>query len=240
MFMGKERVIAIIPARSGSKGLKDKNIRDLCGKPLLAYSVERAIQSHIFDTVHVSTDSKEYADIAESYGAEEPFLRKTENAGDFSSSWDVVREVLNSYKKIGREYDICVLLQPTSPLRTTEDILTAYRLFLNNDIKSLTSVTETDHPVQWCFGLDETCLMKEYAASPYKNCRRQELKKYYRENGAIYIVRTSDIVDPEFDFYTESCLAYIMDKDRSIDIDTLQDFMIAKALMGIQIENEKK
>lgn len=231
-----KKLIAIIPARSGSKGLKDKNIRLLNGKPLLAYSVEAAIGAGLFDTVHVSTDSQEYADIAEAYGADVPFLRDEQNSGDASSSWDAVREVLRKYKENGKEFDVCVLLQPTSPMRSAEDIKEAYRLFEEKKAASLTSATEVDHPVQWCFTLDTTCSMKDFASSPYKDCRRQELEKHYRENGAIYIVGTKDIVHPDFDFYTEQCVAYIMERSRSIDIDTLQDFIVAETIIKLQAE----
>ena len=229
-----KRLIAIIPARSGSRGLKDKNIRPLNGKPLLAYSIEAAVQADLFDTVHVSTDSREYADIAQAYGADVPFLREKQNAGDASSSWDAVREVLSKYKAIGKTFDISVLLQPTSPLRTAEDIKNACSLFVEKGAESLTSVTEVEHPVQWCFRLDRSFTMRDFAASPYKASRRQELETYYRENGAIYVVRTADILDPAFDFYTDRCAAYVMDRDRSIDIDTLQDFILAETIMKMK------
>lgn len=234
----KKSVIAIIPARSGSKGLKDKNIKELNGKPLIGYSIEAALMSGLFDTVHVSTDSQHYADIAIAYGADEPFLRDVENAGDTSSSWDVVREVLRKYHDIGREYDICVLLQPTSPLRTTEDICEAFDVFLKTKAKSLTSVVEVEHPIQWCFTLDETMSMKYFAGSPYKECRRQELEKHYRENGAIYIVGSRDICSREFDFYTSECAVYMMEKERSIDIDTIYDFAVAEAFLKMQQEEK--
>ena len=233
-----KKLIAIIPARSGSKGLKDKNIKPLNGKPLLAYSVEAAVESGLFDTVHVSTDSKEYADIAKSYGADEPFLRDVQNSGDASSSWDAVREVLRKYREIDKEFDVSVLLQPTSPMRTSEDIKEAYKLFVEQNAISLTSVTEVDHPVQWCFRLDETRSMKDFAESPFKESRRQELEKYYRENGAIYIVGTEVIANPSFDFYTEQCVAYVMERGRSIDIDTLQDFIIAETMIKLQAEEQ--
>lgn len=233
-----KKLIAIITARSGSKGLKDKNIKQLNGKPLLAYSVEAAIKSGVFDTVHVSTDSLEYAEIARSYGADEPFLRDVQNSGDASSSWDAMREVLRKYEDLGKHFDICALLQPTSPMRSAEDIRLAYSLFEKRGARSLTSVTEVDHPVQWCFKLDNTYSMKDFASSPYKECRRQQLEKHYRENGAIYIVGTSDIMDSSFDFYTEQCVAYIMDRNRSIDIDTQQDFIVAETIMKMQAEEQ--
>lgn len=231
--------IAIIPARSGSKGLKDKNIKLLNGKPLIAYTIEAALQSGIFDIVHVSTDSEEYACIARKYGADVPFLRNADNAGDSSSSWDVVREVLTKYESIGETFDVCVLLQPTSPMRNSVDILEAYKLFNEKNAKSLSSVTEVEHPVQWCFRLNEMCSMEEFSKSPYKDSRRQELEKNYRENGAIYIVRTGDICNHEFEFYTSECFAYIMDKNRSVDIDTIQDFLIAEVLMGMEAQNNE-
>ena len=178
------KAIAIIPARSGSKGLKDKNIRDLNGKPLLAYTVEAAVSSGLFDTVHVSTDSQEYADIASFYGADEPFLRDRQNAGDASSSWDAVREVLRKYRGLHKAFETCVLLQPTSPMRNAQDITEAFRLYQQTNALSLTSVTEVDHPVQWCFRLEENHSIGEFARSPFNNSRRQELEAYYRENGA--------------------------------------------------------
>lgn len=116
------RAIAIIPARSGSKGLKDKNIKELNGKPMMAYTIEAANSCGIFDCVHVSTDSEKYANIARKYGADVPFLRGDELSGDNSSSWNFVRYVLFMYSKLGIEYDLFSLLQPTSPLRTAEDI----------------------------------------------------------------------------------------------------------------------
>lgn len=232
----KKRIIAIIPARSGSKGLADKNIRELNDKPLLSYTIEAAIKSGLFETVHVSTDSKEYAEIARRYGADEPFLRNKRNAGDESSSWEVVREVLKNYKEEGQEYDICFLLQPTSPLRSCNDIKEAYKQFLEKKAKSMTSVTEVEHPVQWCFKMNDLCSMKEFSLSPFKDSRRQDLEKYYHENGAIYIVRVKDIMDPSFDFYADQCFAYVMDRNRSIDIDTLQDFIIAETIMRIHAE----
>ncbi len=228
------RKIAIIPARSGSKGLKDKNIKLLNGKPLVAYTIEAALQSGIFDIVHVSTDSEMYARIGREHGADVPFLRDAGNSGDSSSSWDVVREVLSKYESVGETFDVCVLLQPTSPMRNSVNIQEAYKLFTEKNAKSLSSVTEVDHPVQWCFRLNESHSMEEFSKSPYKDSRRQELEKNYRENGAIYIVKTEDICNPEFEFYTPECFAYVMDRSRSIDIDTMQDFLIAEVLMGME------
>jgi len=237
-LLKKTKAIAIIPARSGSKGLKDKNIMLLNGKPLIFYTIEAAKKSELFEIVHVSTDSQKYADIAESYGANEPFLRDSENSRDSSSSWDVVREVLKKYQDIGIKFDVCVLLQPTSPMRTANDIQAAYALFNKVGAKSLSSVTEVDHPIQWCFPLDESMSMRAFSQSPFRNCRRQELQKHFRENGSIYIVETENICNPNFDFYEQDCVAFLMDSPKSIDIDSFQDFLFAETLMKHQKEEQ--
>ena len=135
------RSIAIIPARSGSKGLPDKNILPLCGKPLLAYSVEAALASGRFDTVHVSTDSPRYADIARQYGADEPFLRSAETSSDTASSEAAVREVLRRYEERGQHFDALMLLQPTSPLRTVSDIEALLKVHSEKHPDVTTSVT---------------------------------------------------------------------------------------------------
>ena len=125
MFKEK-KIIAVIPARSGSKGLKDKNIKKLNGKPLIAYTIDAAKNANIFDKIIVSTDSEKYAEISREYGAQVPFLRSGKNSSDGANSWDVVKEVL---MKLDEKYDIIVLLQPTSPLRTSENILESLKLF---------------------------------------------------------------------------------------------------------------
>ena len=118
--------IAIIPARSGSKGLPDKNIKELNRRPLIAYSIEAALNSGCFDTVMVSTDSEKYAEISRYYGAEVPFLRSEQTSSDSASSWDTVLEVLDRYESLGKTFDTFCLLQPTSPMRTADDIKSAY------------------------------------------------------------------------------------------------------------------
>ena len=139
--------IAIILARSGSKGLKDKNIKLMNGKPLIAYSIEAAKNSGLFDIVHVSTDSQKYADIAAEYGADEPFLRSEEMSSDTADSWDAVLEVLKRYKELGKDFDMVTLLQPTSPIRTGEDIKNVFEIFKVKDANAVISVCESDHPI---------------------------------------------------------------------------------------------
>ena len=141
--------IAIISARSGSKGLPDKNIKELSGKPLMAYSIEAAIQSECFDDVMVSTDSEKYAEIARMYGAEVPFMRSEVTSSDTASSWDVVEEVLQGYEKMGKIFDTICLLQPTSPMRTSGDIKAAYSLYKEKDAIAVLSMTEDRRNIKY-------------------------------------------------------------------------------------------
>lgn len=221
--------IAIIPARSGSKGLKDKNIKLLNGHPLVKYSIDAAIKADIFNAIMVSTDSPHYAEIARKCGASVPFLRSAHNSGDKASSWDVVIEVLNYYKQIGQIFDTFCLLQPTSPLRKAEDIIDAYKLFNKKSAKAVVSVCEVDHSPLWCNVLDEDCSLDNFLPKSARG-QRQGLKKYYRINGAIYIANVKQFLEDN-DLYVENCYAYIMDRKRSIDIDTLDDFEYAEYLL---------
>lgn len=232
--------IAIIPARSGSKGVKDKNIRILNGKPLIYYTVQAALQSKCFDKVMVSTDSSVYADIAVKCGAEVPFLRSKDKSLDTSGSWDVVREVLNRYNEMGLCFEKAALLQPTSPLRDADDIKGACDMFLDENVHAIVSVTAVEHPVQWCFRMNADGYIGDVAKSPYINMRRQELEKYYRENGAIYIVNASEILDPDYNLYAKGCYGYEMKSEKSVDIDTEIDLKFAEFLMNEMKNNGRK
>ncbi len=221
--------IAIIPARSGSKGLKDKNIKELNGKPLIAYTIEAAISSGCFEEVMVSTDSELYADISRRYGASVPFLRSDENASDTATSWGTVNEVLENYKRIDKKFDTFCLLQPTSPLRSGEDIKSAYALYERNSSFAVVSVCEAEHSPLWCGNLpDNGELNKFIDMSAIK--QRQAYGKFYRLNGAIYIVNTARYMNDTF-IYQEGSFAYVMPQEKSIDIDTELDFKIAEVIM---------
>ena len=232
--------LAIIPARSGSKGLRDKNILPLAGIPLLAYTIRAAKASGAFSEIMVSTDSDRYAQVALQYGAEVPFLRSAETAGDAASTWAVVREVLEKYRAMGLEFDTAALLQPTSPLRTGEDIRAAYALYHEKDADAVVSVTLTSHPVQWCFGLDESRYMDEFGRSGQYKKRRQELPARYQLNGAIYIVQPKRLQDPQYELYRNNCYAYLMPPERACDIDSALDFAICEAVLKMENEAERE
>lgn len=224
--------LAIIPARSGSKGLKDKNIRLLNGKPVLAYSIEAALKSGIYSSVMVSTDSEIYGEIALQYGADVPFYRSKENASDTASSWDVVKEVLRRYKEMGIEFETITLLQPTSPLRQSDDIENAYRIFKEKDAIAVVSVCEMNHSPLWSNTLPENDSLNGFL-NMATNVQRQRLETYYRINGAIYMVNVKAFFEDN-DLYREGCYAYKMLKERSIDIDTELDFKIAEIILNQQ------
>jgi len=222
--------IAIIPARSGSKGLKDKNIKELNGKPLIAYTIECALNSKMFDKVFVSTDSQKYADIAIQYGADASFLRSEENSGDNAGSWDVVREVISKLAESGEIYDEVMLLQATSPLRNSEDIINVVNLLHEKNGAAVVSLTECDHSPIWCNTLPEDGCMDNFDKKEYKDLPRQQLPVFYRYNGALYLVTASELQNKEH-MLEKGCYAYIMPQERSIDIDTALDFMIVEAIM---------
>ncbi len=219
--------LAIIPARSGSKGLIDKNIRLMNGKPLLAYTIDAAIKSRQFEEVFVSTDSIKYAEIAKQFGANVPFLRSMQNASDRASSWDVVRETLKRYEEIGKNFDTIALLQPTSPLRGVSEIIEGYQMFEKKEANSVISVCEVEHSPLLCNVLDDSLSMKNFVNKEVYLKPRQQLPVYYRINGAMYIIRTKGVTDI-FDLYDERCYAYIMSQKKSVDIDTKLDFGIAE------------
>ncbi len=221
--------IAIIPARSGSKGVKDKNIKLLNGKPLIYYAINVALRSKMFDVVMVSTDSERYARIAKELGAEVPFLRSEETSSDYASSWDVVREVLDIYKNEGMEFDTFMLLQPTSPLRIAEDIQNAYKEMYEKQAVSIVSLCEAEHSPLQCNTLPDSLSLDNFIKKETRGLRRQDMPIYYRFNGAIYLSKTREFLETG-DIYKDRCFAYIMDKKRSIDIDDELDFKIAEVL----------
>lgn len=222
--------IAVIPARSGSKGLKDKNIRMLNGKPLLAYSVEAAIQSGAFDVIHVSTDSEQYAGIAKKYGADVPFLRNKETSTDDATTWDAMRYVLREYEKRGHVFDSITVLQPTSPLRTATDIKEALDFFDSKNANMVSSVCEMDHSPLWSNVLPEDCSMEQFEDEKIAYMPRQKLPTYYRENGAVFIVKVVHLFTAE-NIYKPGSFAFIMNKLHSVDIDDVLDFKIAEVLL---------
>ena len=230
--------IAIIPARSGSKGLPDKNIKIVAGKPLIAYTIEAALESGMFDTIHVSTDSERYAEIARYYGADVPFLRSEELATDTANTWDAVREALTNYFGRGKSFDTVMLMQPTTPLRTAEDVKNAYRLQQEKNATSVISVCEVDHSPLWCDTIPSDGNMAGFGSRKLAWVTRQELKTFYRVNGAIYLLKTDRIMQRADDsIYDDKCFAMFMDRKKSVDIDTEDDLAMVEFLINRRSKN---
>jgi len=228
--------IAIITARSGSKGIKDKNIRPLCEKPLMAYSIEAAVESGMFDTVTVSTDSEKYAEIARCYGAEVPFLRSGDSAKDNSSSWDAVKETLKGYERLGKKFDTVMLLQPTSPLRDATNIREAFALYesLGEKAKAIVSVCELGHSLNYVNTLPEDLSLKGFLHDASKYARQMN-PVYYRFNGALYLTETEHLFKSE-SIFEDGCYAYVMDELHSVDIDKELDLIMCEAVIRKQRE----
>ena len=219
--------IAIIPARSGSKGLKDKNIRKLCGKPLLVYSIEAALNAGIFDCVILSTDSKQYASVAADYNIKIMYRDET-LSGDDTSTYDVVKDLLS---RLEEKYDYFTLLQPTSPMRDENHIKEAVQLFENQYDKFdfLVSVKKAE------FTSSEDNSLK-FFCDDFSNYKRQ-LYNEYSPNGAIFIGKTDKYIEHKH-FYGSRSLAYKMNDFDSVDIDTILDYELAKICMRKKLSGE--
>jgi len=231
MFKG-QRIVAIITARGGSKRLPGKNILYLQGKPLIAWTIEAALNSDFIDDVIVSTDDHAIAQTAREYGAQVPFLRPIELSSDTARSIDVILHTLDTLECLHqKKYDHAILLQPTSPLRDKEDIDSAIYYFFDRNSDSVISVCEMEHSPIWSNTLNESKSMKNFIPDHYNNMRSQDLPPYYRINGAFYMAKTAILREHETFFLRENIYAYLMSQEHSVDIDTQLDFMIATALL---------
>ena len=226
-MINNKKILAVITARAGSKRLPNKNILNLAGKPLIAWTIDEAKKSKYIDELIVSTDSKKIAEISKYYGAEVPFMRPLELAIDTADSISVLKHSIEFFKN---KFDYILLLQPTSPLRTVEDIDKAI-ITLNNKTKAVVSVCETEHSPLWSNTLPEDLSMKNFIRSEVKNKRSQDLPKYYRLNGAIYIAETKYFYKNN-GFLGDKTKAYIMPQQNSVDIDTELDFRFCEILLN--------
>jgi CMP-N-acetylneuraminic acid synthetase len=223
------KIVGIIPARMDSKSIKNKNIVDLGNKPLIAWTIDAAIRSKL-DKVIVSTDNPEIANISMKFGAEVPFLRPKHLALDTAHSIDVVKHTLDN---IDMNPIAMMLLQPTSPFRSTKQINESIKLFDKSDTNSCISLCKIQFPPEWSISIGEKNLNFPFWSSkesPF-NLERQQLPAYYKPNGAIYITRVgylryfNNLID------INSCCQYIMDERTSFDIDTELDYKLAKEMV---------
>lgn len=239
MINGK-RVIAVIPARSGSKGLPGKNTKPLCGKPLIAWSIKEALKSKHIDEICVSTDSEEIIKIARDFGANPNFKRPAELAQDDSTTTDVLLHALEEYKKINKYFDIIVCLQPTSPTRESQDIDESLELLVNNnDAWSAASVAEAED-LSLFASLKSGFL--SWHGDPPNNIRRQQKKqKLYYLEGTITLSWVDKLIEHR-GFYHDKTLGVVVPKWKSTDIDDLVDWYQAEGIIKNlqEIKNEEK
>lgn len=233
MIDGK-RVLALVPARSGSKGLPGKNIRLLQGKPLLSWPIEAAKSSRYIDRVVISTDSPEFAKLAEDAGADAPFLRPQELSADTTPSIEFIVHALNTLMASGDEYDYLVLLEPTSPLTEATDIDAALEVLLANrrDADAIVSVAElaSTHPA-FAVRLDHRGLMTPYSALSFGQLpRRQDIEPLFSLDGSLYISST-DALHAKRSFCHDRTISHIMPHYKSHEVDDLVDFICIEAIL---------
>lgn len=226
-------MIAIIPARGGSKGLPGKNIKQLNGKPLIAYTIEAALKSKKITRIIISTDSEEIAEVAIKWGAEVPFMRPPELASDSSQAIDTY---LYTIQRLEKEHiapiDSFVVLLPTCPMRREDDIDNAIQLFYNENADSIISYTQELHPIKWHKYIDEHGRFEDIFDDSLNN--RQDHRISYYPNGAIYVF--SKKIIQEGKYYGENSRPFVMPRNRSVDIDTIDDFLYAEFLLSQNIK----
>ena len=233
--------IAILPARRGSKRIKNKNIVEFCGTPMIAYALEATSKSQLFDKIHVSTDSVEIKNIVESLGYPVEFMRPSELAGDTVGTIPVLQWVLEKYNSLNKNYDDVFNIMPAAPFLKSDDLTKAYELYLKHKRKhSVHVVTEFPVPIEWSYRRKDNGTINPINPGAYA-IRSQDLEKAYYETGPFSIFNVTHLSDDD-PVTDEGFISYVMPKDRAIDIDDEQDLAFAKKIfLGEQaLENEKK
>lgn len=233
-YQGKT-FLAIIPARGGSKRLPRKNVLDLGGKPLIAWTIEAALGCAYLDELMVTTDDVEVAEVAKGYGAAVPFLRPAILASDTATSFDAIKHAIEFYRdELGKRFDYVVLLQPTSPMRSSKDISDAIGMLAHKGADAVISVCEADHSPLWMNTLPPDRSMAGFIRDEVKNKRSQDMETFYRLNGAIYICSVDKLLKQQTFLIDGSIFAYPMSAENSVDIDTKMDFLIATCILQNQ------
>lgn len=231
----QEKRIAIITARGGSKRIPKKNIKDFCGKPIIAYSIETAIKSGIFDEVMVSTDSEDIAKIAKDYGAKVPFMRSEKTSGDYATTRDVVMEVIGEYEKAGRTFESIFCIYPTAPFITTEKLLEAAKLMDEKKPVEIIPVVQFSFPPQRCFVINDDDFM-EYKYKEFASTRSQDLEKCYHDSGQFYVYNTEKYLKLDGNV-VDGIMPVIVSEMEVQDIDNIEDWKIAELKYRLMQEN---
>lgn len=217
--------IAIITARGGSKRIPRKNIKEFCGKPILAYSIEAARESGLFDRVMVSTEDAEIAEIAEKYGAEVPFFRSEKTSGDFAATADVLLEVLEEYRRRGEQFDTLCCIYPTAPFVTAERLREAVRLLEENGADSVLPVVRFSFPPQRCVVVKNGFL--QFKWPEYARTRSQDLEPFYHDTGQFYCLREKSFLEQKA-LVMSKTVPLILPEMEIQDIDTEEDWELAQ------------
>lgn len=229
--------IVIIPARGGSKRIPSKNIKNFLGKPIIAYSIEAALESGVFDEVMVSTDSEEIAEIARECGASVPFMRSAETAGDFATTADVMIEVLDRYKEEGKEFDNLSCVYSTAPFVTAEKLKNAYKTFVDADADTLLSVTGFSFPPQRGLVFDDDGVYVGFAQPEFANARSQDLTPMYHDCGQFYFAKVGSFYVNR-SFVKGKTVPYILPGTQVQDIDNEEDWAMAEIKYRVMTEKQ--
>ena len=226
------RILGLIPARGDSKGIVDKNIVNLAGKPLIYYTIQQAVKVNLFERVFVSTDSEKIKTVCESIGLEVPFLRSKHLAQDNTRTIDVVIDLLESLKEsYNEEYDYVCLLQPTSPLRSVQDIKNCIEIIRAKKEGSVISISLINEPHPYKMQVIENGLIYPFLKGSDSSTPRQELPAVYELNGAVFLTDVETIMEKR-SFFGEKCYPYIMPAERSVDINSDLDLAFATMLIS--------
>jgi N-acylneuraminate cytidylyltransferase/CMP-N,N'-diacetyllegionaminic acid synthase len=225
-------MIAIIPARGGSKGIPRKNIRDLAGKPLIVWTIETVLGCKNIEEAIVSTDDAEIADVARAYGGHVPFMRPKELSEDGSPAIDAYLYTVDRLVHEGsKKLDAFAVFLPTSPLREVKDIESALAIFESRNADSVVSVVQNLHPPEWAKRIEASGVLHEYFPDFKSNLNRQDYPHSFVPNGSIYVFKTT-FLRSKRTYYSKNTYAYVMPKERSIDIDDEYDLALAEWLMA--------
>lgn len=216
--------IAIITARGGSKRIPKKNIKEFCGKPIIAYSIEAALNSGMFDEVMVSTDSEEIAEVAKKYGANVPFLRSEATSNDFATTRDVLVEVIEEYKKLGKKFDFMTCIYPTAPFVTAEKLKDAVNKLCDSDADMVMPVVAYSFPPQRALIIRNGSLQYQYPE--YETARSQDLEPIYHDCGQFYVYRADVFMGEKKG--SGKKLPLNMPEEETQDIDNISDWLIAE------------
>lgn len=219
------KTLAIITARGGSKRIPRKNTKEFCGKPIMAYSVEAALNSGVFDTVMISTDDEEIAEIGKKYGAEVPFYRSEATANDYATTTDVLMEVLSEYEKRGEHYDMVCCIYPTAPFVSAKRLKEAMNSLADSDADSLVPVVDFSYPPQRAMVIQDGSLV--FMHEEYLRARSQDLTKQYHDVGQFYAFRTDNFMKNK-NILKGNIIPLILDELEVQDIDTLVDWKLAE------------